>query len=181
MSQDLALLFVRIVIGALLVGHGSQKLFGWFGGFGFAGTRGFMGSVLRLRPATFWTGTAIASELGGGLLFASGLLSPFGGLAIVAAMTMAAITAHWPKLWIQDNGLEYVLVLGVVAASVGLAGPGAYSLDNAFGIDLPAPATFLVGLAAVAAGIVTALATRTPLAKTSEERPAVVTDGAQAA
>ncbi len=161
MSEDWGLLLVRVIVGGLLAGHGAQKLFGWFGGYGFSGTRDFFGGVLRLRPAGFWTALAIAAELGGGLLFALGLLNPLGALGIVGAMLMALILAHWPRLWVTENGIEYPLVLLTVALAIAITGPGAYSLDAALGLTLPAPATLLVGLAATLGGAALALATRT--------------------
>jgi putative oxidoreductase len=161
MSYDLAVLVLRLVVGALLFGHGTQKLFGWFGGHGLAGTSAFFGSQLRMRPATFWTAMAGLGEAGGGLLLAAGFLSPLGSLGVIAVMLMAIILAHWPRIWATENGLEYPLVLLTVATAVAIAGPGVYSLDAALGIALPAPSTFLVGLGLVVVGLVIALATRT--------------------
>jgi putative oxidoreductase len=162
MSYDLAALLLRLVIGGLMFGHGAQKLFGWFGGYGLAGTSGYFGGHLRLRPATFWTAMAGLAEAGGGLLLALGLLSPLGSLGVIAAMLMAIILVHWGQLWASNNGIEYHLVLLAAVTAVALAGPGAYSLDAALGIALPAPASFLVGLILVLVGVATALATRAP-------------------
>src|SRR5215212_1389422 len=105
MSYDVAVLVLRLVVGGLMFGHGAQKLFGWFGGYGLTGTSGFFAGQLRLRPATFWTVLAGLSEAGGGLLLATGLLSPLGSLGIIAAMLMAIILAHWPRDWSTDNGI----------------------------------------------------------------------------
>lgn len=163
MSDDLGLLVLRVVVGGLLMGHGAQKLFGWFGGFGFAGTRGWMGGPLRLRPAGLWTLMAGLSEFGGGALLAAGLLSPFGSLGIIAAMVMAAVLVHWPRVWVTDGGIEYPLVLVAAALAIGIAGPGGYSLDEAWNITLPAPATLIAGLGAVLLGIIAALGTRAPV------------------
>jgi putative oxidoreductase len=162
MSMDIALFVLRLVIGGLFIGHGAQKLFGWFGGHGFAGTRAFMDGTLRLRPAGFWAGLAGLSELGGGALFAAGLLSPLGSLGIIAAMLVAIALVHWPRFWVADGGIEYPLVLVAAAVAVALAGPGAYSLDAALGIDLPTPMTLGIGLIAVLIGVVEAVETREP-------------------
>ena len=164
MSMDLGLLVLRVVVGSLLIGHGTQKLFGWFGGYGFAGTRGFFSSGMRLRPAGLWTAAAGLSEAGGGLFLVLGLLSPFGSLGIIAAMLMAIILAHWPHLWASNNGLEYPLVLGVAALTLALTGPGAVSVDHALGIALPEPLTLVAGLVAVILGCLTAIVTRAPAA-----------------
>jgi putative oxidoreductase len=162
MSYDVGMLVLRLVVGGIMIGHGAQKLFGWFGGYGLAGTSGFFAAQLRLRPATFWTVVAGLTEAGSGLLLATGLLNPLGSLGIVAVMLMAVILAHWPRFWVTDNGIEYHLVLIAAAVAVALAGPGVYSLDAVLGIVLPAPAAFLGGLVLVLAGVVVALATRAP-------------------
>ena len=162
MTYDVGVLVLRLVVGGVMFAHGAQKLFGWFGGYGLAGTSAFFGSQLRLRPATFWTLMAGLSEAGGGLLLALGLLDPLGSLGIIAAMLMAIILAHWGRFWNTENGVEYHLVLIAAALAVAIGGPGAYSLDAALGVALPAPASLLVGLALVLVGVAVALATRAP-------------------
>jgi putative oxidoreductase len=163
MAQDTALLILRVVIGALLFGHGAQKGFGWFGGPGFAQTRAMMGAHLRLRPAPCWAAMAVLSEAGGGLLFALGFVQPLGALGVVAAMLMA-IQVHWPKVWASERGFEYPLALLASGLTVGLAGGGRFTLDRAFGISFPAPGTFFVGVAIVLAGVIIARVTRAPQA-----------------
>ena len=164
MLEDFALLVLRLVVGGLLLGHGSQKAFGRFGGYGFAGTSYFMGESLRLRPAKLWTALAAASELSGGLLLVTGFLSPLGSLGVIAAMLTGAALAHWPRFWVTENGIEYPLVLAAVASALAIAGPGAFSLDAALGIQLPIVFTFVLGLGAVVIGTVIALETRAPAA-----------------
>jgi putative oxidoreductase len=164
MSYDLGLLLLRLVVGGLMFGHGAQKLFGWFGGHGLAATSTFFGSQLRLRPAGFWTLLAGLAEAGGGLLFALGLLSPLGSLGIVAAMLVALALVHWGHLWVIENGIEYDLVLIASALAVALTGPGAYSLDAALGIALPAVIALLVGLVLVTIGVGAVVVTRAPAA-----------------
>jgi putative oxidoreductase len=161
MAQDTALLVLRVVVGALLFGHGAQKFFGWFGGPGFVKTRIMMGGHLRLRPAVFWSLMAVLSETGGGLLLALGFLQPLGALGVTAAMLMA-INAHWPNVWASDRGFEYPLTLLATGLTIGLIGGGRYTLDRAFGIDIPSPGTFLVGLIVVLVGVAIALLTRAP-------------------
>ena len=162
MTTDVGILLLRLVFGGLLIGHGAQKLFGWFGGYGLAGTSGYFESQLRLRPARFWTLLAGLSELGGGLLLALGLLTSLGAAGIVAAMLMAIIAVHWPQFWVMDNGIEYPLALLVVALGLGLTGPGAYSLDAALSTTLPHPTALVVSLLLAVIGVGVALATRTP-------------------
>ena len=160
MTYDVGVLVLRLVVGGVMFGHGAQKLFGWFGGDGLAGTSAFFGSQLRLRPAKVWALLAALSEAGGGLLLALGLLNPLGSLGIIAAMLVAGILVHWPRFWVTDNGIEYPLVLIAAALAVAIAGPGAYSLDAALDIALPAPTSLLVGLTLVVFGVVAVLATR---------------------
>ncbi len=88
------LLAGRLVLGLLLAGHGAQKLFGWFGGHGLAGTGAFFES-LGFRPGRAFAAAAALSELGGGLLIALGFLGPVGPALIVAVMIVAALTVHW--------------------------------------------------------------------------------------
>lgn len=166
MSVNLGLLILRLALGLVVAAHGSQKLFGWFGGPGIAGTSGWLSSM-RLRPATLWAVMAGLSEFGGGLLLVLGVLSPLGSLGIIAAMLMAIILAHWPRFWGAEGGLEYPLVNLLAALALAITGPGRWSVDAALGIALPAPATLIVGLVLVLLGIGGALATRAPQAGTA--------------
>lgn len=162
MSYELGMLVLRLFVGALMFGHGAQKLFGWFGGYGLAGVGGFFESQFRLRPGKFWAFLAGVSEAGGGLLLALGLLTPLGSIGIIAAMLMAIILAHWGKLWAQDGGSEYPLVLIAASLTVALAGPGAWSLDAIFDISLPMPMTIIAGLILAIAGVGASLVSRAP-------------------
>jgi putative oxidoreductase len=163
--MDLALLLLRLVAGLLLAGHGAQKLFGWFGGTGLARTRAHLAS-LGFRPASMWAVIGAGSELTGGLLLALGLASPLGSIMAAAAMAVAITKMHWPKLWAQDHGYEYALVLFVVAVAVGIAGPGAYSLDAVLGTALPHAAAGALVLAA-AVGYLVGMLTAQPACQAS--------------
>lgn len=143
MSASFALLFLHVALGLLLVAHGSQKLFGWFGGQGFVKTTSLL-ATQGFKPAWFWSLLGGLGEFGGGLLLALGLLSPLGALGIFAAMLMAVLKFHWSKgFWNSKGGYEYPLVLGLLALMLGLTGPGSYSLDALIGFALPVP-LFLV-------------------------------------
>ena len=109
--MDLALIVLRVVVGAFFVGHGAQKLFGWFGGHGPAGTAGFFES-LGIRPGHVHARAAGWAEFGGGLLLVLGLLTPLAAAAIIATMLVAIITVHWKNgPWSTDGGYEYNAVV----------------------------------------------------------------------
>jgi putative oxidoreductase len=164
MYLNLGLLILRVVVGLTVAAHGAQKVFGWWGGPGIAGWTVAV-TKLRIRPAAPWAWVAALSEFGGGLLFALGLLSPLGSLGIAGAMLVAIATVHWANgFWNGKRGYEFNLTLLASVAAVALAGPGAYSLDQALGIRLPEPLTLLVGTAALLVGVGIALVTRVPAA-----------------
>lgn len=127
--MDLGLLLIRLVVGLTFAGHGAQKLFGWFGGYGPKGTGGWMESI-GIKPGVLMAVLAGLSELIGGLLFAFGLLTPIGTALIVITMLMAIVKVHGQNgFWATSNGYEYNLLLIAVAIGVALIGAGAYSLD----------------------------------------------------
>jgi putative oxidoreductase len=129
--MDTGMLLARVVLGLLMAAHGAQKLFGWFGGYGLAGTGGFFES-LGFRPGRLFAAAAGSTELAGGLLVAAGLLGPLGPALILATMIVAIVTVHLPNgVFAQNNGLELPLLYLVAAAVLALTGFGAYSLDAA--------------------------------------------------
>jgi putative oxidoreductase len=134
--MDTGLLIVRLVVGLLLAGHGAQKLFGWFGGHGIAGTGQFMES-LGYRPGKVNAALAGTGELVGGLFFAVGFLTPLAAAAIIAVMLNATFAVHLANgLWASEGGYEYNLVLSAVAAAVAFIGPGSVSVDDTMGWHL---------------------------------------------
>src|SRR5947199_5776821 len=104
----IGLLLVRLVAGGLMAAHGSQKLFGWFGGYGLTGTGGFF-EGLGFRPGRLFAAAAGASELMGGLLVALGLLGPVGPALVLSVMIVAAVTVHWHGVFAASNGVEIPL------------------------------------------------------------------------
>ena len=126
---DIGLLIIRLVVGLLFVGHGAQKLFGWFGGYGIKGTGGWFESI-GIKPGVTMALLAGLTELIGGLLFALGLLTPLAGIMIAGTMVMAIAKVHAPNgLWSTENGYEYNLILIAVTIGVALTGAGQYALD----------------------------------------------------
>ncbi|WP_219835021.1 DoxX family protein [Paenibacillus sp. R14(2021)] len=127
--MDLGLLIIRVVIGLLFVGHGSQKLFGLFGGYGPKGTGGWMESV-GIKPGVAMAVFAGLLELVGGAMFGAGLLTVLAAILLALTMLGAIVKVHGANgLWATSNGYEYPLVVLVVVIGVALTGAGAYSLD----------------------------------------------------
>jgi putative oxidoreductase len=126
-------LLLRAVMGGLFVGHGTQKLFGWFGGQGLDATaRGF--EHLGLRPGRRNAIAAGSAETAGGALLALGLETPLAASVLTATMLTAIHRVHWEKgPWLTNGGYEYNLVLIAAALALVDAGPGALSLDRARG------------------------------------------------
>ena len=146
------LLLLRLVAGLLLAAHGSQKLFGWFDGYGIAGTGGWLESI------GFKPGKAMAvvglSELAAGLALALGLLTPLAAAAVIGTMTVAAWTHAASGLWATNGGYELPLLYAVVGASLAFTGAGDYSIDNALGLSFgPAYGVAAVVLGLLAAGV----------------------------
>jgi putative oxidoreductase len=128
--MDTGLLVLRMVVGLVMAAHGSQKLFGWFGGYGIAGTGGYFES-LGFRPGRFFAAAAGTTELVGGSLLALGLLGPLGPAMIVSVMIVAIATVHWAHgLFAQNGGIEVPLLYTTAAVGIALIGNGAYSVDG---------------------------------------------------
>lgn len=125
---NLGLLIIRLVVGLIFAGHGAQKLFGWFGGYGLKGTGGWLESI-GVKPGVLMAAIAGLLELVGGLMFAAGILTPVAAAFIVITMLVAIIKVHGQNgFWVTSNGIEYNVVLIAIAVGVALIGPGAYVL-----------------------------------------------------
>ncbi|MFD7708054.1 DoxX family protein [Streptomyces sp. NPDC059785] len=130
--SDVGLLLLRLGTGGVLAAHGSQKLFGWFGGGGLEGTGQAMESM-GYRPGRASALAAGLAEAGGGTLLALGLATPAAGAAAAGAMGGAA-AVHAPNgFFAQSGGYEYAATLGLTAAGLAVTGPGRLSLDHAVG------------------------------------------------
>lgn len=142
--MDLGLLLARMVFGLLMAAHGTQKAFGWFGGYGLAGTAGFF-EQLGFRPGRLFAGAAAGTEIVAGLLVALGLLGPLGPAMIISVMIVAAATVHWANgLFATNNGIELPLLYGVAALTLALTGPGAFSLDAILALTWSEPVIWTV-------------------------------------
>ena len=160
--MNFALLLLRLVAGLVMAAHGAQKLFGWFGGYGIAGTAGFF-EQLGFRPGRAFATAAALAEFVGGLLIAAGFLGPVGPAIVLATMIVAVVSVHWPKgLFAQNGGFELPLVYGIIAVVLALTGPGAYSIDGATGLASlwNEPLVLIVLVVGIVGGIVNLAARR---------------------
>ncbi len=164
---NLALLIPRVIIGLLFVGHGTQKLFGWFGGKGLTATAAFLDRT-GIRPARAWALAVGLFETVGGLLLTFGLATPVAAALIAAVMLGAVAFVHLEKgIWVANGGGEYPVVLLAASALYGLAGAGSYSLDAYLGASWPIPTLYLTGFIASLLIVVALrlLAWRLPIAR----------------
>jgi len=152
--MDLAFTIIRLALGAAIAAHGAQKLFGWFGGYGLAGTGGWLEGI-GFRPGKLFAFASGMGEFGGGLLTILGLGGPLGPALIVTVMLVAVSTVHLRNGFFQtNNGWELNLMYVLTAASVAYAGNGAYTLDGTFGLSIlntPAQVSMALGAALVLA------------------------------
>jgi Predicted membrane protein len=126
---DTGLLIIRVIIGLLMIGHGAQKLFGWFGGYGLKGTGGWLESI-GMKPGVLMAAVAGLSEVAGGLLFGAGLWVEVGAALLILTMIIAIAKVHGANgLWVTQNGYEYNLVLIAVLLGVAFTGAGEFSID----------------------------------------------------
>lgn len=138
----------RILIGGLFIGHGTQKLFGWFGGPGRAGTEGMMES-LQMRPAKVHALAAGVTETVGGTLLAAGLATPLASAALTGVMTTAIAKVHAANgPWAANGGWEYNAALIGSLTALAETGPGDLSLDHALGTERSGATWALASLAA---------------------------------
>jgi len=169
--RSIALLVARLVLGGYMVVHGAQKLFGAFGGHGLEGTGGFFEDI-GLAPGKQMAAVAGASELGGGVLTATGIAYPLGPLMVAGTMAVASTTHRANGALASDGGFELPLTNLAAASALAAAGPGKLRL----GRHLPAPLATVAGLAG--AGVAGFTISR--LLSGPSDRPGVVPAPSQA-
>jgi putative oxidoreductase len=133
--SDYSLLVARVILGIVIAGHGAQKLFGWFGGFGFEGTMGFFTGVIGL-PYIFALLIILAESVGMvALIF--GLASRVLSISLILIMLGAIITTHAQFGFFMNwfggqggEGFEFHLVVIALAFGIALNGGGAFSVDR---------------------------------------------------
>ncbi|TAM89290.1 DoxX family protein, partial [bacterium] len=155
MSSAIALLIARLVVGLGLATHGSQKLFGWFGGSGPRGIGKYFESLGFPRPVALAVVAGIG-EFAGGLLLAAGWLGAVGPALIIAVMLVASLSEHLPHGFFNYNGgYELPSAYAMTALIIAFVGPGRIAVDAAFPVgSLGAPA---VALALIIAAVVIGL------------------------
>ncbi len=130
---DLGRLVLRLVFGLFLAYHGYNKV---FGGGGLRGTAGWFGSI-GMRWPIWQARLAASTEIGAGVLFAAGLLTPLAAAGMIGVMVVAIVVAHWKVgffVFKPNQGWEYCASIAVVAFCVGMMGAGRWSLDHALDI-----------------------------------------------
>jgi putative oxidoreductase len=157
-EMRLGLAFLRATVGGLFMGHGLQKLTGWFGGGGLEQTGEFFESKLEMSPGRVHAAAAGAAETGGGALIAAGLATPLGASLLTGTMLTAIRKVHARNgVWVTKQGYEYNLVLIAIVFALSDVGPGRWSLDEALGTRRAGPRWALGQLLAGALGSAAAI------------------------
>jgi putative oxidoreductase len=145
--MEIGRLAARGVIGALFIGHGTQKLFGWFGGPGLQGTEQMM-DALQMRPTRAHALAAGVTETAGGALLLVGAATPLAAASLIGTMVTAIRKVHQPHgVWAAQGGWEYNAVLIAALLALVDAGPGDLSVDATLGREEWGPGWALGGLA----------------------------------
>jgi putative oxidoreductase len=126
------ILLLRLVVGVAFVGHGTQKLFGWFGGYGPQGTGGFFASK-GYRASVLMAVVAGLAEAGGGTLLALGFATPLAAALLATVMINAIAAVTFKKAFMLGSELELIYL--TIAVSLAATGPGRFSIDHAIGWD----------------------------------------------
>jgi putative oxidoreductase len=165
--MDEGVLLIRVVVGLTLAAHGYFKV---FKGGRIKGTAGWFDSMGMKPNGTIHAWMAALTEMGAGLLFAVGLLTPLAAAGFVGLMVVAAWTTHRPNgFFIVKSGWEYNLVLAVVPVGIAMIGPGKYSLDDALDLSFdPWVAFALSAVLGLVAGVGLLLACYRPPAPAAE-------------
>ena len=166
----------RLIIGGLFIGHGTQKLFGWFEGPGLDKTTGMMDS-LGLKPGRRNALAASVTETAGGAMLAAGALTPLAAAGLIGTMITAIRVVHLQNgIWNANKGYEFNLALIAALVTLVDGGPGAVSVDRALGIDDTGGGWALAALGAGALGSTLAIELgrhqQEPIEETQSQAPA---------
>jgi putative oxidoreductase len=136
-----AMSILRLVLGIVFFAHGAQKMLGWFGGFGFAGTMGFFTGMAHIpAPLAF---LAIAAEFFGGIGLILGFLTRIAAFGIGVNMLVAIMTVHLPFGFFMNwtgaqkgEGFEFHLLVLAIVAFLMIRGAGAFSIDRVLSVSV---------------------------------------------
>jgi putative oxidoreductase len=174
--MKLGRLLLRVTVGGLFVGHGTQKLFGWFGGHGLDATANMFESI-GMRPGNRNAIAAGVAEAGGGAALAAGFATPLAAATLTSVMLTAINRVHLKNgPWVTNGGYEYNAVLIAAVLALAEVGPGELSLDHALGQERSGPGWAVLALALGVAGAVGAhiAAEATPAPPAPPETPSPV-------
>ena len=133
--DPIALPLLRLAMGLILFPHGCQKLFGWFGGLGFEKFTEIFDKI-GWHPAAFWVALVALTESVGGLLLAFGFMTRFAAAAILIFMLNAVWATSAKGFFWAQGGMEYPILIGIVALVFLIKGGGRFSVDHALGKEL---------------------------------------------
>jgi len=135
-------LILRVMLGVVMFPHGAQKLLGWYGGFGFAGTLGFFTEQMHLPWLVALL--VIIGESFGSLGLLIGLLTRFTAASMALIMVGAIGLVHWPNGFFMNwsgkqggEGFEYHLLVIAICAALVITGAGKWSVDSVIAKKLP--------------------------------------------
>jgi putative oxidoreductase len=130
-SENWAILLIRLALGTIMFAHGTQKVFGWWGGPGFNQWINQPAPFAEMRPSWLWMGAAALSELVGGAMVIIGLYTRVGAFFIACVMLTAIFSVHRKYgFFINAGGFEYPLALLAMAAALLVHGGGSASIDT---------------------------------------------------
>ena len=128
-NAGLSALILRLPLGIILIAHGAQKLFGWFGGYGLEGTGKWMASI-GFEPGYLMALMSGSAEFFGGIALIIGLLTRPAALVVAFTMLMAMTVHIGNGLFVSKNGYEFALILAAAALALVFQGAGKYSIDQ---------------------------------------------------
>lgn len=150
-AVNLGLLLLRSAVGAIMLAHGINHI---FGGGRIPGTAGWFES-LGMKPGVLHAWTASITEVAAGAMLVLGLLTPLAAAGVVGVMLVAWITNHRGNgffIFRPGEGWEYVMLLTVCGLALGALGPGEWSLDDVLDVFDTPPAWTGLAIAALAGG-----------------------------
>lgn len=126
---------LRVALGLILIPHGCQKLFGWFGGMGFE-KFAMLFDKLGYKPGVFWVAVVALTETVGGLMLVFGFFTRFAALAVTIFMINAVMFTSAKGFFWTNGGSEFAILLLVVALVFLVRGGGELSIDQKMSKEL---------------------------------------------